>query len=280
MSGAKGMRRPLGPAGFTLVELIVSMVVSLVVLSASYDLLVTQTRQHVFHRETMDARETLRGAGALLMSELQPAFAARGDLYAIGPQSIAFRAFRGAGVICDQVGADASYELWQSTGTFGASTADSVLLYSDGSQSWRSVRVTQQQPAATPCAWGSGFTPDLQIDLAVATAADTLGVLVGSGVRAFQRTEYGVFEQNGRWWLGRKLGAATTFDLVTGPLRAPDEGGMALRYFDAGRALTTVAADVKLIELVLRSESFGAVNAGAVTGLRGDSLRVLLSLRN
>lgn len=270
-----------GSRGFTIIELIVYIVLAMLVMGIVYSVLVSQMREHALHKETMDARETLRGASALLASELRLASASGGDLYSIGAQSVVFRSVRGSGMICDTVAALPRYEVWEPSGLFGATADDSALVYSQSNASWNSVRVTQQSTTGlSACAWGAGFTPGLWVGLGVVVPSDTAGVGIGSGIRPFQRTEYGLFQQNSRWWLGRKLGSAVSFELVTGPLRSPTDSGLAFHYYDSTNAETAIAANVKRIEVVLRSESFGMARSSTGLGTRRDSLRITVFLRN
>ena len=57
---------------------------------------------------------------------------------------------------------------------------------------------------------------------------------VGTPLRAFRRTEYSLYQENGRWWLGRRVASAATYDVLAGPLRPPPESGPA---FSTGRGL-------------------------------------------
>ena len=145
--------------GFTIIEPLVSMIISLMLLAAAYSVLITQVRSFEMQRGKMDARETLRGAASLLTSELRAASSSRGDLYAIAPQTITLRSLLGSGVICDTLGI--KYGAWQPHGDFQATAADSVLIFSHTSLTWHSVKVSQvwTDPAAggiPTCDWGEG----------------------------------------------------------------------------------------------------------------------------
>ncbi len=262
-----------------MVELLIAMVLGVMVMAAAVSVFVSQTRQQGLHRETMDARETLRGAAALLTAELRPLSASRGDLYAIAPQSVTLRSVQGAGTICDVT--DDQYAVWEPSGTFAATDDDSALVYSVWADSWNSLEVKDQWTTGLPnCAWGAAFTSGLVLRLRVAAPIDTAGVGVGSGVRAFRRTEYGMFQQNGRWWLGRKVGAAASFELVTGPLRSPADSGLVFHYYDAAGAETADPLLVQRVEVVLRAESFGKARSTTGVTTRLDSVTVVTFLRN
>ncbi len=279
------LRRELrsNSAGFTLVEFMIYMVMAIVVVGAVFGVLISQWRQFGIHRETIDARETLRGAGALLTSELRGASASGGDLYTIAPQSMTVRSLQGVAVICGMHATLPRFGLWDLSGSFEAAADDSVLVYKSGT-TWSNLKtnaVWNGPTAGVPtCAWAGGQVPGSVVQVEVTAPSDTAGVGVGSGIKAFQRAEYGMFAQNGRWWLGRKLGSAASYEIVTGPLRAPADSGLVFHYYNAAGAETAVPADVVRVEIELRSESSGQAGFGGNVGFRRDSLTVTAFLRN
>ena len=68
-------------------------------------------------------------------------------------------------------------------------------------------------------------------------------------MRAFRRVEYAAYQLGGRWWLGRKVGAAGSYDLVTGPLRSPSDSGLVFHYYDSTGTETSVDSLVHRVEL-------------------------------
>jgi prepilin-type N-terminal cleavage/methylation domain-containing protein len=277
-------RRFATEEGFTLVELMVAMVLGLVVIGGVFGVLISQSRHVGLNRETMDARETLRGAASLLSSELRHGSASRGDLYAIASNTFTIRSVQGTGVVCAKAPGLPRYALWQESGTFGAAVGDSAVVLSATHKTWSNLRVSNvwASPAAVglaACAW-PGLSPTLAVELVPVVPADTLGVGPGSVITAFRQTQYGLFSRDGRWWLGRKVGSAASYDLVTGPLLAPTNGGLVFSYHDETGAVTTDPAEVHLVDVVLRAESFG--KARSVSGLaeRRDSVSVKALLRN
>ena len=74
--------------GFTLIEMMISMVVAGIIMAAVYQLLIGQSRSYGQQRELMDVHQTLRSAGALLAWDMRQASAADGDISAIVPLSI------------------------------------------------------------------------------------------------------------------------------------------------------------------------------------------------
>lgn len=266
--------------GLTLVEVLVAIVLSLVAISAIYRVMMSQSRQHTLEYETIDAQETLRGAVALFSSELRQAAADRNDLYAIASDGFTVRSIQASGVVCGKSGL--SYGVAQASGIFQATADDSALAYSSSAGTWKVLKVNQvwTDPSTTTvplCAWTGGATPNTVMSV---LPGDTAGIGVGSPIRIFRRTEYGTFQQNGRWWLGRRVGSSTSYEVVTGPVRPPADSGLAMRYLDAAGTPTAVPSQVSQVQLTLRSESSGKARATGDFGERHDSISVHVLLRN
>ncbi len=85
---------------------------------------------------------------------------------------------------------------------------------------------------------------------------------IGVPIRAFRPVQYGVFQEDGRWWLGRRIGSGP-YEKLTGPLRAPADSGLALLYYDEAGNLTSDPTRVELVEILLRGESLKGVHGSA-----------------
>ncbi|MCZ6755706.1 MAG: hypothetical protein O7E49_10375, partial [Gemmatimonadetes bacterium] len=127
------------------------------------------------------------------------------------------------------------------------------------------------------CDWAGGIVPGLVVQV---VAGDTAGVRIGSGIRAFRRIQYGIFQQDGRWWLGRKLASAASYDILTGPLSSPADSGLVFHYYDNTGAETTDPTQVIRVELVLQAESYAQARVGSGTTLPKDSVAVTMFMRN
>jgi prepilin-type N-terminal cleavage/methylation domain-containing protein len=271
--------RPRREQGFTLIEMMVAMIVGLAVLGSVYGALVVQSREFQRHRESEDVAETLRGATALLTSEIRHASPSRGDLYSTGAQSLVMRSFQTSGAICGA--APPRYGVWQPSGGFTAGTDDSALVYRVSPPNWNQVKVTQVwtnpgSPYVTTCAWSGSYQPPIVVQL----AGDTAGLGMGSVIRGFQRVEYGMVQQSGRWYLGRRVGAATAFDIVTGPLRMPTDSGLVFHYYTSSGSLTNTPSAVARVDVILRAQSARQVTSGGQTAVRADSVTLVAYPRN
>jgi len=106
-------------------------------------------------------------------------------------------------------------------------------------------------------------------------------VAVGAPLRAFRRVQYGIYQEGGRWWLGRKVGSSASYERLTGPLRAPADSGLKFIYYDESGTTTNNPAQVRLVDIVLRGESIGKVPraGGMAPSFQQDTLTIRVKLR-
>jgi type II secretory pathway pseudopilin PulG len=271
----------------TIVELMVSIVVGLIALAGVYTVLTQQSKEYLLHRENIDVTETLRGAAALLASEIQHSKANR-DLVAIASDSFKFRSFQNAGVLCVRNTATPSpvrFGVWLPSGLFSSGTDDSAYLYRPTKGDWMHAKVTQVWTSGLPAgttACGPGWTGSPATTRAVELAfkvinSDTVGVQVGSAIRGWRMTTYRLTSSGGKWWLGRRIGNGS-LDLVTGPLQA---AGLSFAYYNAAGAVTAVLDSVVSVKVTLIAQSFKQVRVfGSTLTSRTDSVSFIAYLRN
>lgn len=278
-------------SGFTLLELLLTLILGTVVVSAAYQLLIGQNRLYLKQREVMDVRGTLRGMGNLLTFELRNASAQGGDLYSITPDSFTIRSLRGFGVVCSMSPGPWRFGLWGTMGELLSDGADSVLVFASGGASpaddrWFTLAVENVWAGAgagiSNCDWngGSGTVPAAVVQ--VDSAGNSLhGIRVGAPLRAFRQVRYGIFQRDGRWWLGRKVGAADSYQLLGGPLRPPADGGLTLTYYDQLGNVTTDPGRVRYVDIRLRGESLQAApQSSGAAAPQVDTLTVRTTLRS
>jgi hypothetical protein len=280
--------------GFSAVELLIALTLGIILVGGVYGVLFSQWRLFSLHRATTDARQSLRTATALLSWELAAASPAVGDIHAIGPNSLTFRSLQGSGVVCSRVkvGSRMHYGLQQSWGYFEGTADDSALAYRPKRARWSAVNVAKAWNKAqswadapsgggTPvCFWGDSTAamPRPQASLQLQASDEVLDeIVVGAPVRVFRRTQYELFQQDGYWWLGRRIGNSKAHQIVTGPLLSPEAGGFVLKYYDSGGAVTADPARVARVDIALRATSLGA--AGYVQRTRQDSLHTTVFIR-
>lgn len=275
-----------GEAGVTLIELLIYMVVAGIVMASIYQLMLSQSMSYTDQREITDARETVRGAAVLLTSELRQLAASDNDLYFIARDSVALRSSHASGIMCARKGVDKRYGLFGVAGDMTRVAGDSALVFAAGGagtadDSWRAVAIVFSNPnpatwALADCSWTVAQSTDIAIQL----SHDTSIVKIGAPVRAFRRVQYGIYQDAGRWWLGMKVGGAASYTKLTGPLMPPGAtGGLVLTYYDSNNAVTTVPANVAIIQIMIRSRSYGQSRRGGTLSNRQDSVRTKVYLR-
>jgi len=276
------IRRDAQRRGFTIVEVLVAMVVGLLVLTSVVRLLIVQGRSYRKQREVVDVRETAREASALLAWDLRQSAMGGSPLAAIGANAISLRSPRGMGIVCAKHPTLARYGLWKTGGNIQASADDSALIYQLIRDKWQPVKISAVgTPAAmgvTACAWPGARPPDIVVEVPVASKTDTSYIKVGAPFRSFKRVQYAEFQLNSRWWLGRKVGAAASYEQLTGPLVAP-ASGLAFAYYDTLGAVTANPAAVGAVAFTLRTESFKQTYIGTTYGYQLDSLTTKVVLR-
>jgi prepilin-type N-terminal cleavage/methylation domain-containing protein len=268
--------------GFSLIELVVGLVLGVFVLSGVVQMMIVQGRGYRKQREIIDIRETAREAAALLAWDLRQSAVGGSPMAAMGPGMVALRSPRGLGTICGKHPLLARYGLWKTGGNIVAGIDDSALVYQMGRDKWTALKIsavgTPAGMGVPTCAWPGARPPDVVVEFAVGTKTDTSYIKVGAPFRGFRRVEYAEYQLNNRWWLGRKVGAATSYDQLTGPLVSPDDG-LTFAYYDTLGAVTTNPSAVGSIAFTLRTESFKNTYVGATYVYQRDSLTTKVSLR-
>jgi prepilin-type N-terminal cleavage/methylation domain-containing protein len=269
--------------GFTMIEVIVALVAGMVVLGSVVQMMLVQGRGYRKQREQVDVRETAREAAQLLSWDLRQAVVAGSPIPVMGANSVTLRSFRGLGTICAKHATLARYGLWKTAGNIQATVDDTALVYQMGRGGWNKLKITAVgTPAAmgvVACAWPGARPPDLVVEFAAPAATDTSYIKIGAPLRTFRRVQYAEYQQNNRWWLGRKVGAATSYELLTGPLLAPASNGLAFTYYDALGAVTADPTAVASVAFTLRTESFKNTTVGSAYTYQHDSLTTKVAVR-
>ena len=268
--------------GFTLVEVLVGMVLGAIVMTGVVQMMIVQGRGYRKQREMIDVRQTAREAVALLSWDLRQSVTGGSPLAAMGPGVVALRSPRGLGTICAKHASLPRYGLWKTGGNIVAGVDDSAMVYQLGRDKWTVLKITAVgTPAAmgvTACSWPGARPPDVVVEFGVTTKTDTSYIKIGAPFRSFRRIEYAEYQLNNRWWLGRKVGAAASYDQLTGPLVAP-ANGLTLTYYDTLGAVTANPSAVGSIAFTLRTESFKNTYVGTTFVYQRDSLTTKVALR-
>ena len=308
------LRRLSDESGFSIVEFMIYLMIGAIVVASIYQLMIGQNRLYMKQRALQNVRGSLRAAATLVSWELRQASAANGDIQDIDANSFAVRSVQGGGVICGEHTSQLRYGIWGSSGEFYETSDDSALFYAAGNagtgdDQWKAVSVVKVwDPAGggvPTCFWGdstagagkgsgsgmgaAGWSGDRSPDLILEVSGDVENVYIGAAIRTFRRVEYGLYTEDGRWWLGRKVGAAASYEKLAGPLSSPADSGLVFTYYDDAGVVIVMDDDVEdaatlssvaSVEFVLRGESYRAVpQPGQAPSAQQDSLTTRVSLR-
>lgn len=266
-----------------MIELIIGLVVGLIVLGSVVQLMIVQGRGYRKQREIIDIHETARQATALLTWDLRQAAVGGSPLTLMAANSIGLRSPRGVGTICAKHPTLARYGLWKSGGNILAGVDDSALVYQLGREKWIPLKIsavgTPAGMGVSACAWPGARPPDIVVEFVVNSKTDTSYIKVGAPFRSFRRLEYAEYQSNNRWWFGRKVGAATSYEQLTGPLLAPSSNGLAFAYYDTLGAVTTNPSAVGTVAVTLRTESYKKTYIGNTYVYQRDSVSTKVGLR-
>lgn len=277
--------RPRSDAGFSLVEVLVVLVLGGFLLGAVYEIMISQSQAFGRQGEITDVQNSLRSAATLLSTEIRGVDVA--DLYSMDDSSLHLRSYMGSGIICGKDVTSLRFALIDTSGGFTATPGDSVLVLSVGGAGtaddvWRVFSAAEVGTGpglgVSTCSWGE--TPDLAIRLSPVSPSDTAGVAVGGSVLGFQAVEYGLQQNDGRWWLSRRVGSAASWELLTGPLLSPAEGGLELAYLDEAGDPAASIPDIAAVKIVIRAESFGETRSKRGLQHVRDSLAMRIVVRN
>lgn len=269
--------------GLTLIECLVSIVVSSVLLAAVYALLLAGSRMVRAESASLDMRRNVRAAGDVLRAELQSASAPAGDLLSLSDSALTLRAQRGFGIVCATPVASSIVlddSLLSQLRTIDA-TKDVALLYADGDPRFgaddRWLQASVSWVGGGVCANSARGT---RLTLSGASiAADLRDVAMGAPVRLFEVLEYRRYrDAAGLWWFGVRGPAAgggwTASSPIAGPLLA--HGGLVFRYADTLGNATATVTDVATVEVALHGL---AARAHAPGQVREDSQTIRVVVR-
>ena len=284
MTNHRSSSVPGSRAGFTMIEIMVSLVVGLIVVGGVYQLMIAQGQGFSKQREVIDGRQTSRDATGLLAWDIRHAASGGSPFAVMGTNTLTLRSPQGLGVICAKHATLPRYALWKTAGSMQATADDSALVYQPDKSTWIALRIAAVgTPAAMgvpACAWPGARVPDMVVELTVVNVpGDTSGIKVGAPFRDFRRVEYSEYSLNSRWWLGRKVGGATAYDQLTGPLVSPSLNGLQLAYYDSTGAVTANASRVASVAVTLRTESFKKTYLKTGFDYQRDSLTTRVAVR-
>ncbi len=296
---ARDVRR----AGFTLAELLISLVLLTIVGTAVVGLIIRQQRFYVGTAQIIQTRGSVRQMADLLPTEMRSLSPQAGDIESMDIASIKFRSIRGASVICNLMSSTQivvppvnlsrlnALTAWATTPVPG----DSVMVFDEQAnpRAWRYRRIVEVGTGLCLATLNFGASAAENAAGTLLTLDEALPVTMinGAPIRFFRQGSYELYEASGgEWYLGYRdclpfrTPQCDAIQPVTGPyLPRADAatGGLVLRYFDLAGNATNNPEDVARIEVVARAASSRPVrmfHGGGQT--YRDSIAFTISVRN
>ncbi len=265
--------------GFTLVELLISLVMLAIVGNAMLALVVTMHRITRKQSETAAMQGSLRTGFQLLQTELVEL--SPEDLIELNADRLRYRAMRGLGESCEVTSTTVKVAKSSYTGLrVPTAGRDGIWLFVEGDSTrsdddrWTPLALSAVGAAACP---GGGEAWALEVAVGEADSAKTV---VPSPVRTYEEMEIGQVEEEGQHWLGIRSVGFGEASLI--PLSGPVTwNGVRFTYLNGSDAPTGSAALVRSMIVTLRGiteRPIGTSLAGLVRGT--DSLQLRIRLRN
>lgn len=245
--------------GFTLIELLVVAVVGVLLLLATYQVLIVNQRTYTVQNAQVRAQQATRASLDVLFTELREVSSRGGDILSFSADSLTVRVMRSYGVVCDPYRNATEEFRVNLLAADSFAVGDSVWIYADnreavvGDDAWVNTDVTAVTNGVA-CPDGSGAQDVTLGNAAAALAADS--VRAGAPLRRYETYTYGSYQEDGEWYLARKLRGGDWTPLV-GPLTAPSAAppGLAFTYLDEDGVVTAVATDIREIQVTIRADS-------------------------
>ncbi|MEO8199469.1 MAG: hypothetical protein ABI679_03005 [Gemmatimonadota bacterium] len=263
----------------------ISLVLTVLIAGIALRILLRQHWTAVAAGERGALQSSLRGGALYLVSEFREIGGTPGDpdILAFAPESLTYRAMRGAGFSCRRSTGLVSISLASFTGYRSPQAGrDSLLLHLENGEATSADDQWLRIPVLSVGNGSCAGTPALDIATVLDTASyPTRSFATFAPLRTFEVMQVKLYQSAGEYWLGtRSVSAGETIQPVIGPLSSQ---GLALAYYDSTGAVATAATDVRSIEITIRGMTSVGVRSGAGFGSvnrQPDSLTTRVLLRN
>jgi len=234
-------------AGFTLSELLVTIVIGAFVLASVYKTLITQERSIRQSYAVIGTQENVRTAVQIMGADLREVSATDGDIVAADSTSITINALRKAGLICNVSGGQLDVAEVGDPFVSG----DSILVFSDGPSPvsgfddvWLRRNVSSANPPAGACV-GNPVSANIR-HLILGTGFTD--VYAGAPVRSFVRITYSLVDSAGKGMLRRTMNG-TAANIIE-DLSTTANRGLRLAYWDStGAAMSYATLNANLTKI-------------------------------
>lgn len=249
---------PASRRGFSLAELVITMVIAGILGVAVTKIMVTTSKFYGQDAALRSARSVSRSALGLLESELRMLEVTGGVLKA-DSATLTVRGPYAMGLLCTTGGSTATVSLLPSDSLMYASAGFSGYAYRDGSGTWVYVETGVQLKAPSPSACGAAGITTLAGGVTVGLSpAPPSAIGAGAPVMLFQRLSYRFAASAtlaGRVGLWRDVVATGASEELVAPFDASARFRYFVRGTDTSIVKPAVLADVRGVELVLNGAS-------------------------
>ena len=247
--------------GFTLIELMLSLVLVLAVSGALLRLVLSSERLSRDQAARIAVQSSMRGAVLVVSNELRELSTASGgagpdnDILGLGATALSYRAMRGFGLTCQPLSAGL-LRLSRSSFTGFRDPQpgrDSAWVYAPGLRSpadsgWIPSAITSVS-TSVPCPGTTGPA----LTLSVVASPPLVPLPVGTPVRVYELMQVASYRSEGQFWLGlRALSTGEAIQPLFGPLTAD---GFRLAFADAAGLATALPGAVRSIQVTLTGMS-------------------------
>jgi prepilin-type N-terminal cleavage/methylation domain-containing protein len=253
------------PRGFTLVEIMLALGITLIITGAMYNLLLNTQRLTRAQSARVALQSSVRAGALIVANELGELNSASGgstsqnDVLSPGVHAVTYRAARGVGFIC-QTSSPGVIRLARSTFSGHRDPQagrDDALVFVPGdsalgsSDAWVAVRIAG---VATTLGCPGGAGPGITLTLSASPSA--LLLEAGTPVRLVEPMELRLYQTDETWWLGaRSVNTGEAIQPLVGPLASD---GFQLEYLDGWGGPTIDRTGIRSIRFTIRAIEAGA----------------------
>jgi prepilin-type N-terminal cleavage/methylation domain-containing protein len=297
--------------GFTLIEVLIGLVLTLLVGGVTYQLLNNSQRVSRQQMAQTSMQDAVRSGALVITNELRElgydniplgagivgsGVAPNPDLMVIQPGRIEYKATRGTGFTC-AMPSTTQIKLLKTT-YYGVQTPpaqnDSIALYIEGASNtagddaWVHGQITGLVTTGTCVTANDAWVLPVTFPVAYINLGAKLvlgNYVVGGPVRVLEHMEMKYYASNGEYWLGmRSRTTGSQWEPVIGPLSDSTVGlrGLTFTYRDKNNAVTAVLNDVRSVSVMLRGITDQQVRRAGSTQTLVDTLQLdtRVALRN
>lgn len=292
-------------SGFTLIEMMIAIVLTVLVMGALMYALIRQQRFYGSAAQLLEARGQVRHAAAILPHDIRAISTVGGDIISMDDTELVIRATYGSSMICAISGGsvvvppvDPDKGNVVTTWATLPASGDSVYVFNEGPTNSMSDDTWSFHEIGTSVTWETGTcptttgltsAPDASKSVLKFNVVDGLSanIRVGAPMRYVRRARYKLFQaDNSQWYLGYcspDCGSDAP-EVLAGPfvpLNGAGGPGVRFGYLDVNGTETSTPSQVARVNILVSAQTKSSVNlTGFQSEVLGDSLRFSVAIRN